>query len=140
MAGDRAAVRAGPRSVRALLCGGPAVRAVHDRPLSPRLPVQHAVRAGRAVEAVGAAVEDSHPMDTEQRAAEAGELCTCGRQAVIVYVTEEHGEVGYCGIDGAAGRPVLPCPWCGSSEPHKVPWRDPGKCSKYRLRAAAEGS
>ena len=74
-------------------------------------------------------------MDTEQRAAERGELCTCGRQAVIVFVSEQHGEVGYCGIEGAAVRPILPCPWCGSSEPHKESWGDPAKCVDYQVRA-----
>jgi hypothetical protein len=38
-----------------------------------------------------------------QRPAEEGENCTCGRPAVLVYITAEHGEVGYCGIpDGGA--------------------------------------
>ena len=74
-------------------------------------------------------------MMSEQRPAEPGELCTCGRQAVMVYPTGEHGEVGHCGIDGAAFRPVLPCPWCGTSEPHKASWGDPARCPDYQLRA-----
>jgi hypothetical protein len=73
-------------------------------------------------------------VDTEQQPAQPGELCTCGRQAVTVYSTEQYGDVGHCGIDGAASRPVLPCPWCGTSEPHKQPWGDPTKCPDYRLR------
>ena len=41
---------------------------------------------------------------TTQRPARPGERCTCGRPAVIVYITERFGEVGYCGIpDGGAG-------------------------------------
>lgn len=73
-------------------------------------------------------------MGTEERRAEPGELCTCGRQAVTVYASEQFGEVGFCGIEGAAFRAVLPCPWCASGEPHKEPWGDPGKCPDYRLR------
>ncbi len=75
---------------------------------------------------------------SNERPAEAGELCTCGRPAVVVYVNEEYGDVGYCGIEGAAFRPVLPCPWCGSSEAHKEPWGDPGRCPQYTLRPAAK--
>lgn len=75
-------------------------------------------------------------MSSEQRPAELGELCTCGRQAVVVYSSEEFGEVGYCGIEGAAARPVLPCPWCGTSEPHTQSWGDPTRCPEYTLRPA----
>ena len=76
-------------------------------------------------------------MSSEERPAQPGELCTCGRQAVRVYVTSEHGEVGHCGIDGAAFRPVLPCPWCAASEPHRASWGDPARCLDYQLRAPA---
>lgn len=71
---------------------------------------------------------------TERRAAD-GELCTCGRQAVVVFTNENFGDVGYCGIDGAQGRPVLPCPWCGSTTAHTASWGDPDKCPDYQLRA-----
>jgi hypothetical protein len=38
------------------------------------------------------------------RAAQPGELCTCGRQAVEVFTTSRFGEIGHCGpIVGAAG-------------------------------------
>lgn len=76
-------------------------------------------------------------MDSQQRPAKPGDLCTCGRQAVTVFSNEQFGDAGYCGIEGAAARPVLPCPWCGSSEPHKEVWGDPGRCPDYQLRAAA---
>ena len=33
-----------------------------------------------------------------QRPARPGEKCKCGRPAVVVYMTERFGEVGYCGI------------------------------------------
>ncbi|MFD1277331.1 DUF6225 family protein [Streptomyces kaempferi] len=68
------------------------------------------------------------------RPAHQGELCTCGRQAITVIQTAEFGDVGYCGIEGAAFDPVLPCPWCGTREPHKESWGDPGRCSAYRIR------
>lgn len=77
-------------------------------------------------------------MDSHQRAAQPGELCTCGRQAVTVTPTDRFGDVGYCGVEGAASTPVLPCPWCGSGEPHREAWGDPGRCPEYRLRAALE--
>lgn len=43
-----------------------------------------------------------------ERPARPGELCTCGRPAVVVYVTEKFGEVPYCGIPdgGARVRPA----------------------------------
>ena len=70
----------------------------------------------------------------EQRPAEPGELCTCGRQAVTVIGTEEFGDVGYCGIEGAAFRPVLPCPWCSATDPPEEPYGGPARCPEYRLR------
>jgi hypothetical protein len=76
-------------------------------------------------------------VNTQERTAEPGELCTCGRQAVVVYSSEKFGDVGYCGVEGSAARPVLPCPWCGSSEAHQKPWGDPGKCPDYTLQPTA---
>lgn len=76
-------------------------------------------------------------MSTEQRTAEAGELCTCGRQAVVVYHTHDYGDVGHCGIDGAGQNPVLPCPWCGKAEAHTTAWGDPVRCPAYTLRPPA---
>jgi hypothetical protein len=64
------------------------------------------------------------PYDADRRA-EPGELCTCGRPAVVVYLSERWGAVGYCGLSGV--RPLMPCPFCGSPEPH------PAKCPSYRL-------
>jgi hypothetical protein len=62
-----------------------------------------------------------------ERPARAGELCTCGRPAVVVFVTEEWGEVGWCGVsDGGAKGP---CPFCGDAAGH-----DGLRCSHYRLR------
>ncbi len=75
----------------------------------------------------------------QTRPAQPGELCTCGRQAVTVIPTDQYGDVGYCGIEGAAFRPVLPCPWCGSGEPHLEAWGDPGRCPDYTLRLPAAG-
>lgn len=75
--------------------------------------------------------------DTEStsRPATDGDLCTCGRQARTVFITVDFGEVGYCGIDGAAMRSVLPCPWCGATAPHRASWGDPMRCPRYTLRA-----
>lgn len=41
------------------------------------------------------ATPSNYPTD---RPARPGEKCGCGRPAVIVYVTEKFGDVGYCGI------------------------------------------
>ncbi|WP_167163124.1 hypothetical protein [Streptomyces sp. MBT27] len=74
-------------------------------------------------------------LESTERRAESGELCTCGRQAVVVYSNAQFGDVGFCGIEGGQARPVLPCPWCGNSSPHTTSWGDPDKCPAYRLRA-----
>jgi len=75
-------------------------------------------------------------MTFEQRCAEPGELCTCGRQALVVYLfpdREHRREIGDCGIrDG--GRREGPCPFCGSAERHQLPWGDPAPCAVYTLR------
>jgi hypothetical protein len=62
-----------------------------------------------------------------QRPGETGERCTCGRPAVIVFVTDVWGEVGWCGrSDGGRGGP---CVSCGATSGHpEVP------CPAYRLR------
>lgn len=45
----------------------------------------------------------SSPNMRTNRPAEPGETCTCGRPAVVIYQTEQFGDVGYCGIpDGGA--------------------------------------
>jgi hypothetical protein len=87
--------------------------------------------------AAAVAVEKAAPPEFTPagRRAAPGELCTCGRQAITVYGTATYGEVGHCGISGAAGNPVLPCPWCGSTEPHTESWGGPKKCLDYQIRA-----
>ena len=72
-----------------------------------------------------------------QRLAERGELCTCGRSAVIVYLTER-GAFGYCGLPDGGVR-TLPCPWCGVTR-HRTAWGDPTRCPDYALRAPAQSS
>jgi hypothetical protein len=64
-----------------------------------------------------------------ERPAEPGELCTCGRQAIVVYLGSAFGPTGYCGIaDG--GDQTGPCPFCGGPR-HREP---DGRCPAYRLR------
>ena len=87
------------------------------------------------------------------RPAEVGELCTCGRQAVDVYVGGEFGATGDCGRrDGGAPVDGV-CPFCGDTIDHELYWRgerkagrpaadggnEPqgGRCPLYRLRLAA---
>jgi hypothetical protein len=63
-----------------------------------------------------------------ERLAEPGELCTCGRQAVVVYLGSIFGPTGYCGIpDG--GDHAGPCPFCGGPR-HTEP---DGRCPNYLL-------
>jgi hypothetical protein len=53
--------------------------------------------------------------------------CTCGRQAIVVYLGSIFGPTGYCGIaDG--GDQAGPCPFCGR------PRHQEGRCPDYRLR------
>nr|MDT0658014.1 hypothetical protein [Micromonospora sp. DSM 115978] len=46
-----------------------------------------------------AAISRTAPARPEpgDRPARAGETCTCGRRAVVVYRTERFGDVGHCG-------------------------------------------
>jgi hypothetical protein len=69
------------------------------------------------------------PQQPTQRPAEPGELCTCGRTAIVVYHCDLFGETGYCGIaDG--GQRTGPCPFCGGPRHGE----DVGRCPQYRLR------
>ena len=64
-----------------------------------------------------------------ERPAAPGERCTCGRQAIVVYLGSGFGPTGYCGIpDG--GEDTGPCPFCGG--PRHLEWE--GRCPRYRLR------
>lgn len=76
--------------------------------------------------------------ESTQRPAAPGELCTCGRPAVVVYSGGAFPDAGYCGIEGSMRLPVLPCPWCGSTEAHTESWGDPAKCPDYQLRAPGD--
>lgn len=64
-----------------------------------------------------------------ERPAGPGELCTCGRQAVVVYLASGFGPTGYCGIPDGGDR-AGPCPFCGGPR-HQEP---EGRCPDYRLR------
>jgi hypothetical protein len=64
-----------------------------------------------------------------QRPAAPGELCTCGRQAIVVYLGSRFGPTGYCGIPDGGDR-TGPCPFCGGPR-HAEP---SGRCPAYRLR------
>ena len=66
-----------------------------------------------------------------QRPAQPGEVCTCGRPAVTVFVTDGHGPVGYCGIpDG--GETSGPCPFCGAATRHEA-----ARCPLYTVNGPA---
>ena len=61
-----------------------------------------------------------------ERPAEPGELCTCGRQAVVIYLGGRWGPTGWCGIRDGGDRSGS-CPFCGGD-------RHEGRCPQYRLR------
>lgn len=63
----------------------------------------------------------------EDRPAEPGERCTCGRQAHVVFVHADGRETGYCGRED--GGQKGPCAFCGG-EQHEF-----GPCPEYRIRA-----
>jgi hypothetical protein len=70
--------------------------------------------------------------DPTERPAAPGERCTCGRQAIVVYLGSTFGPTGFCGIADGGDR-TGPCPFCGGPR-HKTAWGDPGRCPDYRLR------
>jgi hypothetical protein len=61
-----------------------------------------------------------------ERPAEPGERCTCGRQAIVVYLAGAFGPTGWCGRSDGGDR-AGPCPFCGGP-------RHPDRCPDYRLR------
>jgi hypothetical protein len=69
---------------------------------------------------------NTRPEDMHERAAVAGELCKCGRPAVVVFMTDRFGAVGQCGLGDGGGDG--PCPFCGDERGHKGE-----RCSQYRL-------
>jgi hypothetical protein len=64
-----------------------------------------------------------------ERPAAPGERCTCGRQAIVVYLGSTFGPTGYCGVPDGGDR-AGPCPFCGGPR-HPEP---DGRCPDYRLR------
>jgi hypothetical protein len=60
------------------------------------------------------------------RPAVAGELCVCGRPAVVVVEGGQHGPTGWCGLSGGGAHGGL-CPFCNGQ-------RHGGRCSSYTLR------
>jgi hypothetical protein len=80
----------------------------------------HAVAMGEAT---------PEELEPSQRPAEPGERCTCGRQAIVVYLGSVFEPTGYCGIpDG--GDITGPCPFCGGPRHTETD----GRCPYYRLR------
>lgn len=72
-------------------------------------------------------------MISDRRDARLGELCTCGREATVVFGTHlppPLGGSGWCGTDDHV--PLLPCRFCGEAAGH---WdgQEPLVCSHYRL-------
>ena len=61
-----------------------------------------------------------------ERRAEQGELCTCGRRAIVVFLGGQYGPTGYCGI-GDGGDRAGPCAFCGGP-------RHDDRCPNYQLR------
>ncbi|GAB3901512.1 hypothetical protein GCM10029964_090420 [Kibdelosporangium lantanae] len=67
-------------------------------------------------------------MDLTERAPRPGERCTCGRPAVVVYLTADRA-TAWCGQSG--GPPITPCPFCGSPTPHTDTYGDRAVCPDY---------
>jgi len=64
-----------------------------------------------------------------ERPAESGELCTCGRQASVVFIGGRFGNTGWCGLsDGGAKGP---CRFCGGAG-------HTGRCPRYQLRLSPD--
>lgn len=72
------------------------------------------------------------PEITPQRHAQPGELCTCGRSAMVVYLSELHGQVGFCGVHNVPQ--LMPCAFCGQHIEHIG-----GRCPDYRVRPVNVG-
>jgi hypothetical protein len=68
---------------------------------------------------------------TTERRAHPGEVCTCGRQAVSVFVHEDGREAGYCGLPDGGDRSG-PCPFCTG------PRHEFGRCPDYHVRRGGE--
>ena len=87
--------------------------------------------ANQSADAHALAMGEATPQELErsQRPAEPGERCTCGRQAIVVYLGSVLGATGYCGIPDGGDRSG-PCPFCGG--PRHQEWE--GRCPDYRLR------
>jgi hypothetical protein len=85
--------------------------------------------ANQAADAHAVAMGEATPqeLDPTQRPAEPGERCTCGRQAIVVYLGSVLGPTGYCGIPDGGDRRG-PCPFCGG------PRHQDGRCPDYRLQ------
>jgi hypothetical protein len=79
--------------------------------------------------AMGEATPQEQQPAPSERPAAPGELCTCGRQAVVVYLGSILGLTGYCGVPDGGDRRG-PCPFCGGPR-HREP---EGRCPHYRLR------
>jgi hypothetical protein len=87
---------------------------------------QHAVAMG---EATWEELELARRLDQRERPAAPGERCTCGRQAIVVYLGSAFGPTGYCGIADGGDR-AGPCPFCGGCRHTE----GEGRCPDYRLR------
>ena len=87
--------------------------------------------ANRAADQHALAMGETTPqaLEPSERPAAPGELCTCGRQAVVVYLGGVLGPTGYCGVPDGGDRHG-PCPFCGGPR-HTEP---EGRCPDYRLR------
>ena len=86
-------------------------------------------------------------MSAPERAALAGELCTCGRQAVVIYTSRPNDPVGHCGLDNGGAPDNGWCPFCENELRHDGDgWNEATqtwfaiaqgeRCPRYRLRLA----
>jgi hypothetical protein len=64
--------------------------------------------------------------NVRERPAVAGELCVCGRPAVVVFEGRQDGPTGWCGLSDGGARGGL-CTFCGAR-------RHENWCPSYTLR------
>lgn len=121
------------RALLAELEQGP--RTLRQLALATGRSVPNVCNAARRLIASGAVVatgggRKTYHLGSGSRSARAGEVCTCGRAAVMVFTGGPFGATGWCGR-GDGGAKDGPCPFCGG-ERHTTE-----RCPQYRLRPAA---
>lgn len=70
-----------------------------------------------------------HVADRGERRPLAGDLCTCGRPAILVFTGGQWGDTGWCGLESVPQ--LRPCAFCGEDVDHE------GRCPRYAVNPSA---